>query len=517
MPPQNRYVALYCRISKDDTGRKEGVQLQERWGREYAAQTWPDLPVVVFRDNNLSGDNEQRSGYVALCQAIDQGEVAHLWTVEQTRFSREDPIPWFTLCKLLDAAGITEIHTKRNNVVEVGGVVGDILAILSSNEKKTFLKRLRDNLAEKAVMGQPGGVRPFGYEHHRNDDGARTYVHRPEEAKAIRFAAEKILAGWSLSNVAKELTARGHVGAHHRHTYEHTDDCDLPCYKVECRKESKSTPVTAKTVRSMVTSHATAGLRVHKEQTYKGNWEPILDMATWQAVRAKLGAARVVTRVDGGTYPVSVPDRPRSRRRYLLTGGLAVCGVCGARLMASMKQLHGRKDDRKPYYLCHPKAGGRGCVGILGDELEQYVGNWFIDVLNDPDFLDGLKGDDESAARRDALVTELEGIDAEIQEAIDMRAEKLLTPDRFKRMMEKLTQREQRLRAELVALPSPESIIDPARIAADWDVMTRDERRAALGIAVARVTVRRARPGAVAFDPGRVDVELLDSVRRRPL
>ena len=40
-PPTSRYVALYLRLSPRPDGSYEGVDVQEWWGREYAAKTWP--------------------------------------------------------------------------------------------------------------------------------------------------------------------------------------------------------------------------------------------------------------------------------------------------------------------------------------------------------------------------------------------------------------------------------------------------------------------------------------------
>src|SRR4029453_16429738 len=47
-------AGIYARISIDKSGRKEGVEAQEKWGRAYAAEHWPGFPVRVFKDNNLS-------------------------------------------------------------------------------------------------------------------------------------------------------------------------------------------------------------------------------------------------------------------------------------------------------------------------------------------------------------------------------------------------------------------------------------------------------------------------------
>ena len=200
----------------------------------------------------------------------------------------------------------------------------------------------------------------FGYEHGVDENGGKTLHIVPEQAEAIRWAADRVLSGWSLSNVAAGLRERGARGVH-------------------------GGQITAKAVQSIVTNATIAGYRVHRGRVVgRGVWKPILDESTWQAVRTTLSSRRVVRRTDGGTYPVSVERPGGTARRYLLTGGVAVCGVCGFRLVASMKQLRNR--DPRPYYLCHPKTGGRGCVGIMADETEALVVAELFDELDRPEF-----------------------------------------------------------------------------------------------------------------------------------
>jgi site-specific DNA recombinase len=86
----------------------------------------------------------------------------------------------------------------------------------------------------------------------------------------------------------------------------------------------------------MVTNPTVTGHRVHRGRVVgRGCWEPILDEATWQAVKAKLAAPRVVRRKDGFTYPVgSAHVGNPGGRRYVLTGGLARCGAAVLRWSA---------------------------------------------------------------------------------------------------------------------------------------------------------------------------------------
>jgi site-specific DNA recombinase len=117
----DRHVAIYCRLSPRPDGRSEGVDVQERRGRQVAAETWPGLPVVVYADRLLSAADEDvwRPGFEKLRQAIRDGEVAHLWCAEQSRLQRLET-GWFELAAELDAAGIPAVHTDRDGIVGCG-------------------------------------------------------------------------------------------------------------------------------------------------------------------------------------------------------------------------------------------------------------------------------------------------------------------------------------------------------------------------------------------------------------
>jgi site-specific DNA recombinase len=124
-----RYVAIYTRISKDKYGNAETCLDQEARGRRYAERTWTGMPVRVFSDPDLSAsrDDVYRPGFEALKEALQRGEVAQLWAVEQTRLERRE-IAWFELAMLLDVAGIELLHTHRDGIVRVQDEVAGIKA-----------------------------------------------------------------------------------------------------------------------------------------------------------------------------------------------------------------------------------------------------------------------------------------------------------------------------------------------------------------------------------------------------
>lgn len=475
-----KYVALYCRISKAPNGKTEGVKAQEKWGRTYAAGAWPDLPIEVFADNNLSAANGgPRPEFDRFREWLAAGRIAHVWVVEQSRLERRE-VEWFQLAAELDAAGIAELHTNRDGIVRVRDEVAGIKAVLAAGEIRKLRQRTNDRLAEIAAEGRPHGGRTFGYRRAIDATGAKTLEIVPGEAEALRDAANKVLSGWSLSNVAADLTGRGVRGAN-------------------------GGTITYKTLNRMLTNPTVAGQRVHQGQIVgRAVWEPILDMATWQAVRAKLSKPRAVQTSNGDTYEISAQSyghSQRSRRSYLLTGGIAVCGRCGAALGAQRRRVKGRQLDA--LYFCK----GGFCVGIMADGLEAHVRDVLLDELDKPEFLQALAADDH-AERREAILASLAAADRQREELAGMWATPgELTAAEWRTARRALAQHEQDLLAELAALPAPITNVDISQVREAWPAMTLDERREIVTMFVDQVVVNAAKPGTRAFDPDRVSIK----------
>jgi hypothetical protein len=263
----------------------------------------------------------------------------------------------------------------------------------------------------------------------------------------------------------------------------------------------------------MLTNPTVAGLRLHRgEIVGKAAWEPILDEATWRAVAAKLGGARTVNRSDGGTYVVR-KFAPRKPRRYLLTGGIAVCGICHYPLVGSnrwRRQLN-EAGEREPwpYYNCHPTAGGKGCVGTEGEPLEKHVRNELLARIDeDPDFVARLTADDH-AAEREQIVKQLEVLDKRRAELSRLWALGERTMDEWGNAREVIDEQQAHLSIRLSEIPVPsEDVVDLSSLAEAWPDMTLDERRQALLFARTKVTLHPVGTHGKALDR-RVTVEFL--------
>jgi hypothetical protein len=257
--------------------------------------------------------------------------------------------------------------------------------------------------------------------------------------------------------------------------------------------------ITGNTVRQMLTNPSVAGLRVFKgELVGKGNWEPIISETARQQILARIGSVRHVRNVKGELQhvnPLVVSQKGgtrRSRRKYLLTGGVAVCGVCNARLGAANRKF---RTGSGPYYFCQKALGGKGCVGIAAEPLERYVKERLFAELAKPSFLETFNSD-EHAEERERLATEISALGAKRSELARLWSTDGIGLEEWSLARAGLDEREQSLRMSLAAVPPPvetfdvEALKDPRA----WGAMNLGERREWIEMFVKSVTILRAKP-----------------------
>lgn len=489
MTPAERYIAIYTRISKNKSGQLEKTDRQERRGRAYADQmiangTWPPLPIRVFTDDDLSAFDPDihRPGYEALREAIRNGEVAYLWAIEQTRLEA-DKRRWMEFELEMDEAGLTELHTNRDGIVRLDEVA-DIKAVLSWHERRRLRQRTNDTLRDLAAEGRPPGGNAFGYRHVVKD-GKKALEVVPRQAEEARWAAQAIIAGWSLTAVARDLAER----------------------RVPTARGGRW---DATKVRRMLTSPMIAGHRVYRgEVVGDGNWEPILDDHTWQLVRATLDTRREVTTADGRKRVVGTRRR-NTARRWLLTGGIAVCGRegCGAQLAAQS-----RKNAYDAYLCLGGHYGGCNKLTIHAKELEDHVRDELIAYLLARQAFGSALADDEHEARRKELTDALAQVGQRRIKLSTRWSRGDLDDDEWDAARADLEAQRADLRAQLAAVPAASvAAVDPETLSEGWQEMTLDERRMVVAEHVESVTVLPGTRRGGPFDSHRVKIRFVGQV-----
>jgi site-specific DNA recombinase len=465
------HIALYVRVSRDQEGRAEGVADQEAKAQSYAADRWADTPAVVYSDNDLSAANgDHRPGFEALIAAVRRGEIAQVVCAEQSRLTRV-PAEWEDLVVTLARAGISEVHTYRKGVVNVGGskLVGRILAAVDAEEVERLRARVLDKHAALAAQGRPsGGGRQFGYVPARNERGEATLEVVPAEAEAAGWAADALLSGWTLSAIAKRF-----------------------------RDDGVPTPRggrwSERTVMQALTKPTIAALRIVDGTEVRATWEPVLTVDVWRQVCAVLHRRRQM--------------KGRSRRRYLLTGGVAVCGRedCGAPLVAQQRRMSATRIV--PYYQCaSPARGGCSRLGVVAVQLEDHVRDELLAELDKPAFRAAFATDDHEE-RRAGLVRELGLLEERRAELGRLWAARQIDSTGWTAARHDLDAQQAALSAALAAVPAPTIEVDPNVVRESWQgAMTLDEKRQLIELFIDKVIVAPAKPGIGRFDRDRVDI-----------
>ena len=166
--------------------------------------------------------------------------------------------------------------------------------------------------------GLPWGLPPFGYV---PDRGKRTYVISEPHAEMVRTIFERYSRGGvSQRSIAAELNGAGMLRA-------------------------EAQEWTGKQVGRILDNPTYVGRCVLDEEPVAGNWEPIIDLKTWERARA----------VRGGDKRRTSLLRAAKGGPYLLSGML-YCGHCDRKL------VHRATHNGEGIYVC-VEPGGKWCPG----------------------------------------------------------------------------------------------------------------------------------------------------------
>lgn len=366
-------AAVYLRISRDKTGEQLGVRRQRQDCVALCAEKrWTP---VEYLDNDVSATTgKTRPKYEAMLSDIRDGRIGAVVCWDLDRLHRR-PIELEAFMaiadehrlKLATVSGDTDLSTAQ------GRLVARLKGSVARHEVEHKSDRQRRAAVQLAQRGEPKWRNAFGY----MPDGSRQPD--PVTAPLVRDAYASILAGGSISDVARAFNAAGHYGLTGR-------------------------PWTAKVVSLFLRKARNAGLRSHNgEIVGPGNWPALVDETTWRTVQSVLNA------------PGRAPGL-KSVRRHLLTSVLG-CGKCGG-------YLAGRQTKMKAMtYQCKSCHG----VSIRAEYVEPLLFGTVVERLAMPDAVDLLKAECHDDAQAEALRTEYNRLTTELGAIGVERGEGLLT------------------------------------------------------------------------------------------
>ena len=452
-------AAAYQRISLDKAGDEHGVANQLT-DQTRVAEARGYTITLTESDNDISAlTGKHRPGYQRIMAAAARGEIDVILVFQTSRFWRNRRERAEGI-EILRKAGISLIATKGPSLDmstaygrAMAGLLGEFDTMES--EVKSERQQLANREAAMAGKARKATPRPFGWQ-------ADRVTPDPAEAAAIADACAALLAGGTVSGVARDWTRRG-----------------------VCPHQSTAGAWKRQSVITILRNPRLAGIATYKGvEVGRGEWEALVPEETWRAVvRLLADPAR----------------RPAQGVRTML-GGLALCR-CGNHISSSINHAGVQ------VYRCNPQTqeGRPGPhVAVRRAEVDEAIGRLVVGRLSMPDAADLMA----PAAKADtaALRDEAMGIRDRLARlgslfALGQIEEQDLTSGR-----ERGNARLAEIEAELAEL-GRESVLAPL-IAAEntaraWEDLGDDRRRAVVD-ALMVVTLNPAGRGARVFDPDKV-------------
>jgi len=458
---------IYCRISVDYDGTLRSVESQEEDCREAIDDNPAWVVGKVFRDHAKSAWNPKvhRPEFEEMMTRLEEGHIDGLIVYDLSRFTRK-PAEGERLLALAKRGVVVASITTTYNLLTADGRKAfrdkmtanahesDLISERSTRGKKKKARRGKSNASWRG-FARPGWM-PVDEDWETGD--LRTPVPAEQldrEVAAVRDAADRLLAGETLAQLAREWN-------------------NAELWTVTGNKWDGAL------IRQMLEAPSLAGLAEYKGEVLgELPGDPVLDRDTWERL----------------TLHFTSRKRGRPAITYLLSGVIR-CGKCGSPMYGRplvARPPYANGDTRRQYW-CQVREKQGGCGKLCIDWLlaDGIVAKAVIRKLGDPRHADRVARETaqvtEVRSRLQVEVTRLEG-DAEAL------ATKVATwgMARVDKAMEPIDARLADLRRQLAGLEVPESPGASAKGAQeDWMGATLTQRRA---------MVRRAFPDGITILP----------------
>jgi site-specific DNA recombinase len=343
--PGFRWGSLSRRSKYNADGTEGSTRRQDMANMEYVRANSLGQVVATYSDIASAYNGAKRPEFENALADLKAGRIDGIvvWKIDRlvrrvSQYRRVIDVLEESGGRLLSVVeGIDTADPERKFV---NGLILDLLVRLAEMESEGTSERLILMNQDRARQGKRsgGGTRPFGH-------SLDWFSLVPEEAAAIRSAAERVLNGEGVYSIVQDWNRNG------------------------------PRPVKAERWTTQVLTQVLLQPRLIGKRDYDGDLfeledvPPILDQVTWERVCAVLSEVR--------------PNAPKVQH---LLSGLAHCGRCERPLRGGRgSSIRGSK----ALYVCPPKSAGIGACGSLSvmadpvnERVEAEVIEWLSDKAN---------------------------------------------------------------------------------------------------------------------------------------
>lgn len=386
-------IAIYARISKEDTGRRkaigagrdpdalDGSSIESqvfRCRRYLESQHTADTVQAarIYRDEGFSGGNTDRPEFQRLLRDIRKGLVDKIVFTELSRVSRSVR-DFLDLTEEFRDADVefVSLREKFDTSSPHGRLLITILMALNQFEREQTMLRTKLNMRSRSERGLFNGGRvPLGYA--RDTERRGNLIIVEEEARTIRAVFDTYLELGSVPATVEKLKGLGY----RRPAWVTTAGKQMPpgLLHWDMVRGILMNPVYIgekeinRANRDLSGEAIDALPEEEKYRTTKAVWEPLIDRMQFERVQEMIA--------ENGRRNGNI--QRRRRHDFILTG-LAFCGACGA-------ALEGGSAKRAQYfYYRHPDAATCTCPqkAWRAEQVEEVVISRLARLADDEELL----------------------------------------------------------------------------------------------------------------------------------
>ena len=354
--------AIYTRKSSDE-GLEQGfnsLDAQREACAAYilsqASEGWTAIPTT-YDDGGFSGGTLERPALQRLLADVDEGRVDIIVVYKVDRLTRS-LLDFSKLVERFDKAGASFVSITQsfNTTTSMGRLTLNMLLSFAQFEREVTAERIRDKIAASKAKGMwMGGTPPLGY----RPDG-RTLAIVEEEAKLIRHIYARYLELGAVRLMADEFEREG--------------------IKAPVRTRVNGKPIGGGSFSRgqlyfILKNPIYVGDIPHKDMTYPGLHDAIIDRDTWDRTHALLAE-----KVQG-------ERRGRRTANANLLAGLVVDAEGETMLAAHSSKSAGPNQTRYRYYVSkplhhrHADDGARIPASELDAAVIERLGQMFADPV----------------------------------------------------------------------------------------------------------------------------------------
>ncbi len=273
--PKRLRCVIYTRVSSDERLDQHfnSLQAQREACQAYIAsqrhEGWHALSAH-YDDGGFSGGSMDRPALQRLLADIAAGKVDVVVVYKIDRLTRS-LFDFAKIVEAFDAKGVSFVSVTQqfSTTTSMGRLTLNVLLSFAQFEREVGAERVRDKIAASKQKGMwMGGVVPLGY-----DAVDRKLRVNAEEAKTVRLLFDLYLRLGSVRQLQEECERRG--------------------LRTKRRIAADGSPSGGTTfgrghLYSLLSNPIYVGRVRHKDRSYEGKHEAIIDTETWDKVQAQL-------------------------------------------------------------------------------------------------------------------------------------------------------------------------------------------------------------------------------------